>query len=151
MQARPTTQQILTDLAREVREELTLRIDDPAISVNLEMMEQLLMAAAVRAAHEIAWMAEEVHDMIEYATEVSKTLSDPSTSDALAAYEAGRSDSLHLDDQVENYSLAGEAFGLALEVAAGHDTLGPRGAALIRARRDTELKTRPDFYFPGRS
>jgi len=151
MQAQPTTQQILTDLAREVRDELMPRIDDPAISVNLEMMEQLLTAAAMRAGHEIAWMADEVRKMIAYATDVSETLGHGPTSGALGAYEVGRSDSLHLDDQVNNYSLAGEAFGLALEAAGDDGTLGPRGAALIRARRDTELEIRPGFYFPGRS
>ena len=46
MQARPTTDQILRDLAREVREELIPAVDDPALQVNLEMMEQLLAAGA---------------------------------------------------------------------------------------------------------
>ena len=151
MQARPTTDQILNDLAREVRDELIPAIDDPALRVNLEMMEQLLTAAAVRAAHEIAWMAEEVTAITAYAREVSATVGDDATAAALAAFDNGRSDSLHLADQVENYSLAGEAFGRALEAAADHERLGPEGADLVRARRDTETDIRPGFYFPGRS
>jgi len=151
MQARPTTDQLLNDLAREVREELLPKIDDPALRVNLEMMEQLLTAAAVRSAHEIAWMAGEVDVMLSYATDVAETLEDPATTEAVAAFTAGRSDSLHLKDQVQNYSLAGEAFGRALEAAGKDPRLGPEGAALIRQRRDTEREVRPGFYFPGRS
>lgn len=151
MQARPTTPQILDDLAREVRDELIPRIDDPALRVNLEMMEQLLAAAAVRSAHEIAWMHDEVEAMIDYATDVADRLDDAVTHAALAAYESDRSSSLHLDDQVQNYSLAGEAFGLALEAASTDAELLERGAELIRRRRDTETLIRPGFVFPGRS
>ncbi len=151
MQAQPTTDQILNDLAREVREELIPVIEDPALKVNLEMMEQLLTAAAVRSAHEIAWMAAEVDAMLAYANDVADTLNDAATSEALAAFAADSSDSLHLQDQVQNYSLAGEAFGRALEAAGDHDRLGPAGAQLIRQRRDTEREIRPGFYFPGRS
>ena len=61
MLSKPTTDTILEDLAREVREQILPLIDDPAVRVNLEMMEQLLTAAAVRAAHEIAWMADGDH------------------------------------------------------------------------------------------
>ena len=59
MQARPTTEQILNDLAREIRDTLIPTCDDPAMVPNLQMMEQLLTAAAIRSAHEIAWMNEE--------------------------------------------------------------------------------------------
>ena len=52
---------------------------------------------------------------------------------------------------MENYSLAGEAFGLALEVAGEDEELLGRGAALVRNRRDTETLIRPGFVFPGRS
>lgn len=151
MQARPTTDQILRDLAREVRDELIPAIEDPALRVNLEMMEQLLTAAAVRSAHEIAWMADEVSAITAYARDVVETLGDDATAKALATFDHERTDSLHLVDQVANYSLAGEAFGKALEAAGGHERLGPEGAALVRARRDTETEIRPGFYFPGRS
>ncbi len=151
MQARPTTDQILNDLAREVREELLPAIEDPALKVNLEMMEQLLTAAAVRSAHEIAWMNDEVEAMIAFARDVAETLGDGATAASIARYESGRSDSLHLANQIENYSLAGHAFSDALDASGSHDRLGPAGAAIIRQRRDTEREIRPGFYFPGRS
>lgn len=153
MQARPTTEQILNDLAREVREAVIPAVGDPALVVNLEMMEQLLHTCAVRSANEIAWMAAECADMEAFAAEVADRLGDAATASALDAYRSGRSDSLTLDDQVENYHLAGEAFGAAIEaVFAGDDAdLSARCAELIRARRDTERELRPGFYFPGRS
>ena len=150
MLTRPTTAQILHDIAREVRDNLIPAIDDPALTVNLEMMEQLLTAAAVRAAHEIAWMNEEGDAIVAFARDVAASTSDAATIAALDAYDQGRTDSLHLDDQVEMYSLAGEAFGRALEAAIEPDQRA-QGAALIRARRDNETAIRPGFYFPGRA
>lgn len=150
MQARPTTEQILNDLAREVRDTLIPGCDDPAMVPNLQMMEQLLTAAAVRSAHEIAWMNDEGAAAVGLARDVVATTGDEATAAALAAYDEGRSDSLHLDDQVENYSLAGEALGRAIEAADGHPDLVARANELIRARRDTETEIRPGFFFPGR-
>ena len=150
MQARPTTEQILNDLAREIRDGLIPACDDPAMVPNLQMMEQLLTAAAVRSAHEIAWMNEEGEAAVALARDVVAETGDEGTAAALAAYDEGRSDSLHLDDQVENYSLAGEALGRAIEAADGHPHLVSRANDLIRARRDTETQIRPGFFFPGR-
>ena len=150
MQARPTTEQILNDLAREIRDTLIPTCDDPAMVPNLQMMEQLLTAAAIRSAHEIAWMNEEGDAAVALARDVVAATGDEATAAALAAYDDGRSDSLHLDDQVENYSLAGEALGRAIEAVDGHAELAARANELIRARRDTETEIRPGFFFPGR-
>ena len=150
MQSRPTTEQILNDLARELRDEVIPRESDPANVPILQMMEQLLTATAVRAGHEIAWMNEEIEAAIPYVRDVVSATADEAAAAALAAYDDGRSDSLHLDDQVENYSLASEALGLALEACADDAELSARGAELIRARRDTETEIRPGFFFPGR-
>ena len=61
--------------------------------------------------------------------------------------------SLHLDDRVRLYDLAGQAFGAALEVAMarGHAELSAGAKAVIHARVDREADCRPGFYFPGRS
>lgn len=153
MQSRPTTEQILADLAREVRENLMPAIDDPALRVNLEMMEQLLAACAVRSAHEIAWMQRECEEIEALAEKALERLEAPAVTAALATCRDQRSDSLHLDDRVENYHLAGEVFGAVIEAVADADDaeLTEDVAALIRSRRDTEGDLRPGFYFPGRS
>ena len=61
--------------------------------------------------------------------------------------------SLHLDDRVRLYDLAGQAFGDALDVAmaSGHAELAAGAKAVIHARVDREAECRPGFYFPGRS
>ena len=57
MITRPTTEQILADCAREVRETLLPAITDAGLRVQLEMLEQVLAQCALRAGHEMAWMA----------------------------------------------------------------------------------------------
>ena len=63
MQSKPTTEQILNDLAREVKESFLPTVSDPTQKVNFEMMEQLLRACAKRSAHEIAWMKTEADEI----------------------------------------------------------------------------------------
>lgn len=154
MQALPTTQQLLDDLARELRETLMPAVaHDAALVVNLEMMEQLLTSCAVRAGHEIAWMTSEADAMVAYARDVARELDDSAVTACLAHYDTGVTDSLLLADRARNYHLAGEAFAAALEaaMAADHDPFTERGRTLIATRVATEERLRPGFYFPGRS
>lgn len=153
MITRPTTEQILADCAREVRQTLMPAIGDPTLTVTLEMLEQVLAQCALRAAHEMAWMAEEIAAIEPYAAQVVATLGDAATSGALDALRAGRTASLHLDDRCTEYHLASEALACAVEaaLAADHAELTRAGVALLEARRDREGVLRPDFFFPGRS
>ena len=156
--ARPTTQQLLDDCAREVRDTIMPIVDDPAVRVRLEMLEQLLSSCAVRAAHEMAWMAEECERLERFAADVVAVFPDADeVSVALDEYRRAAASptgsSLHLDDRVRLYDLAGQAFGAALEVAmaSGHAELAAEAKAVIHARVDREAECRPGFYFPGRS
>ncbi len=158
MIARPTTQQLLDDCAREVRDSIMPIVDNPAVQVRLEMLEQLLSSCAVRAAHEMAWMAEECDHLERFAADVVGAFPDAEeVSLALDEYRRAAASptgsSLHLDDRVRLYDLAGQAFGAALEVAMarGHAELSAAAKALIHARVDREADCRPGFYFPGRS
>lgn len=154
MQALPTTQQLLDDLARAVRETLMPALAaDPALVVNLEMMEQLLTSCAIRAGNEIAWLTAESDAMVGYAREVAGQLGGAAVVASLAAFDTGVSDSLLLVDRARNYHLAGEAFGDALEaaMAAGQHELIEQGRAIIATRVANEERLRPGFYFPGRS
>jgi len=154
MIARPTTEQLLNDCAREVRESIMPAISDPAALVRMEMLEQILASCAVRAAHEIAWIEEECAAMEAFTADVVVAFPDASrVAETLDAYRAGRRDALHLDDRVHNYDLAGRAFSEALDVAmqGRHPILAERARDLIVARKDREALTRPGFYFPGRS
>ena len=128
MIAKPTTEQILNDCSRELMEVVLPAVTDETVAVTIYMMDLVLRNAAVRAAHEIAWMTDEIGELEAFAG-------------GSAASEADGS--LHLDDVVERYRRASEAFSRALEeaVAAGAAARTPRGAARMAppAEREQEI------------
>jgi hypothetical protein len=154
MMARPTTDQILEDCARDLRELVLPAVDDPTITIHLQMMEQLLRSCAVRAAHEIAWMAEESAEMETFVESV--VASQPGARDAADLLQVARRhhpDRVDLDAQVANYSRVGQAFSAALAHAldGDHPAAAQTGRDLILARCRHEDECRPHFYFPGRT
>ena len=60
MIAKPTTEQILNDCSRELMEVVLPAVTDQTVMVTIFMMDLVLRNCAVRAAHEIAWMTEEI-------------------------------------------------------------------------------------------
>ncbi len=154
MIGRPTTAQLLEDCARELRDKVLPAVTDDTLRVDLQMLEQVVRSCALRAAHEIAWMAEEVVAIEAYAADAVLALPDAEeAAAALAAFREQRPDTLHLDDRVADYDRAGEALATAVEaaLAAGDAELTAQGTALLGERRDREADLRPDFTFPGRS
>ena len=151
MIARPTTQQLLEDCARELREDVIPVLTDANVIVNLQMMELVLQSCALRAGHEIAWMAEEVAAIDVYVADVAAA--HVSVAPVQGALRASPAASLHLTDRADQYHLAGEALAQAVEVclAADDKPLLRRGIDLLQARRSRETELRPNFYFPGRS
>lgn len=155
MITRPTTQQILADCAREVRETFMPATTDAGLRVQLEMLEQVLAQCALRAGHELAWMAEEIAAIEPYvAAVVARIAPAPSaTASALTAFTSGRASSLDLDARCTEYHLASEALSCAVEAALAADNreLLAAGVALLDMRRRREGELRPNFFFPGRS
>lgn len=151
MIGRPTTQQLLEDCARELREGVIPNLSDASLIVNLQMMDLVLQSCALRAGHEIAWMAEEVAAIDAYVDDV--VTAHPSVGPALAALRAAPSTSQHLDDRADEYHLAGEALAQAIEAAMAADDIARQqaGIDLLQARRARETELRPNFTFPGRS
>jgi len=125
MIAKPTTEQILNDCSRELMEVVLPALTDDTVQVAVMMMDLVLRNTAKRAAHEIAWMTEEISELEAYAG-VSST--------------SGADGSLHLDDVVERYRRASEAFSRAMEdaVAEGDEERTRRGAALMAHRVERE-------------
>jgi hypothetical protein len=125
MIAKPTTEQILNDCSRELMEVVLPAVVDETVMVTIYMMDLVLRNAAVRAAHEIAWMTDEIAELEAFAG-------------GTAPVEAGGS--LHLDDVVEQYRQASESFSRAMEdaVAAGDEERVQRGAALMAHRVERE-------------
>ncbi len=153
MITRPSTEQILLDCRRELLGTLGPEISSETGQLAVAMLENVLRNCATRAAHEIAWMHDEMAAMKEFATEVAALLPGHESLDAaIDAFLTGRSDSLHLDDVTRSYALAGEAMSCALEVAlaAGHPALAPRAAALLTERVQREAEIMGEWGFVGR-
>ena len=127
MIARPTTEQILNECSRELIEVVLPAVTDDAVKVTVLMMDVVLRNTALRAGHEIAWMNAEISELARFA-------------EATAGSAVAADDSLHLDDVVERYSRASDAFARALEaaVASGNDELVTRGTALLARRVERE-------------
>lgn len=156
MITRPTAQQLLDDCARELRESVLPQITDGALKVKLEMMELIISSCAIRAGHELAWMAEECEAMEAYTEDVRVAFDDPegaAVGALLTRYRTERRGGLLAEDRTHDYDLAGRAFSAALALAMSrhHAELTARARTIIDARNEREGDLRPHFFFPGRS
>lgn len=152
MLSRPTTEQILLDVRRELLETIDPAVSAPQVKVVIQMLENVLRNTAARAAHEIAWMHEEGAAAVSFARSVHGALGVAAIDEALAAYDTGRTDSLHLDDVCATYDLAGDCLSAALDaaMAAGDAALVTDGRALLQIRLDHELAIMGEWGFVGR-
>ena len=71
MITRPTTDTLIGDCCRELTDAILPGLTDETLRLRLVMTETVLRNAAVRAAHEIAWMREETSALEAYAAEVA--------------------------------------------------------------------------------
>jgi hypothetical protein len=152
MIVRPTTDQLLLDCCRELTDEILPAIIDDTVKLRLIMAVTVLGNAAVRAAHEIAWMREETETTLVFAREVAATQPDERIAAAIDAVEAAPRLSLHLADVVAVYERAGETLAVALQVAheCSLTELIARAAGLLRARVETEKLVMADYAIVGR-
>jgi hypothetical protein len=142
--ARPTTEQILLDCCRELLSGVLPALTDETAQVRVIMIETVLRNMAVRAAHEVAWMHDEMDAIETYARAVSAAVPDAAPlAAALDAVAGAQRDSLHLDEVVEAYCRAGDALSAAVEVAvaASNAELVRQGEQLLedRCNRETEV------------
>ena len=165
MITRPTTDVLIEDCCRELMEGILPGLIDETLKLRLVMTETVLRNAAVRAAHEIAWMREETAALMAYAVRVAArhgseplraALADaeagPADSLHLADAEAGPADSLHLADVADVYERAGQAFAAALAAAqqAGDADLVAQARELLRDRIATEKEVMATYAVVGR-
>lgn len=148
----PTTEQLLGDAARELRDVVLPAVDDPSVRVAVEMLEQLIRSCSVRAAHEIAWMHEQTPELEAFCADVTAAADDDALAVALDAHHAAGPPDLHLDDVVAAYNRISDVTSLAVEAAfaAGDAELTARAGAIMRARQETEAQIRGEFSMPGR-
>lgn len=152
MITRPTTDVLIEDCCRELMEAILPALTDETLKLRLVMAETVLRNAAVRAAHEIAWMREETAALLAYADQVAARHASEPLRAALADVEAGRADSLHLADVADVYERAGQAFAAALAAAqqAGAAELVAQARELLRNRVATEKQVMATYAVVGR-
>jgi hypothetical protein len=144
MITRPSTPQILRDLQVEVEREILPLMPDAVSRMRVQMLLAVLGNCAVRSAHEIAWMTEEIGEISAYARDVAAAVPDDARRPIMMRLEEIPAEgSLHLDDVAAAYSRAGYALSAALDAAmdAYANDLVLRGEALLRARvtREQEI------------
>ena len=125
MIAKPTTEQILDDCSRELMEVVLPAVSDATVQVTIYMMDLVLRNAAQRAAHEIAWMTDEIRELEAFTATAVGAAGEPS---------------LHLADVVERYRRASEAFAEAMDaaMAAGDEARTRAGTSLLTRRVERE-------------
>lgn len=145
MLARPTTEQILLDCCRELMSGVLPAVADESAQVRIVMIESVLRSMAQRAAHEIAWMHDEIAAISSYVDDVAAVESEVQGFDATPA-------GLHLDDVVETYCVAGRALSGALEAAVrgSHADLVTRGEHLLGQRAGHEKEAMAGWSPTGR-
>lgn len=153
MLSRPTTEQILLDCCRELMTTVLPALTDETAQVSVIMVETVLRNAAVRAAHEVAWMREETAEIESYAQAVAEQAPGATPlGTALKALADAPADSLHLDDVVETYCRAGNALSAALETAVAGKLTGlvRRGEEILDARDAHETEVMAGWSPTGR-
>ena len=158
MLSRPTTEQILLDCCRELMTTVLPALTDETAQVSVIMVETVLRNAAVRAAHEVAWMREETAEIESYAQAVAEQAPGATASRAdllraaLKALADAPRDSLHLDDVVETYCRAGNALSAALETAVAGSLTGlvRRGEEILDTRDGHETEVMAGWTPTGR-
>jgi len=152
MITRPTTDVLIEDCCRELMEGILPGLTDETLKLRLVMTETVLRNAAVRAAHEIAWMRAETAALMAYAGRVAVRHGSQALRTAQADAAAGPVDSLHLADVADVYERAGQAFAAALAAAqeAGDADLVAQARELLRDRIATEKEVMATYAVVGR-
>lgn len=152
MISRPTTDQLIADVCQDLLDAVLPALTDETLQVRVAMAETVLRNAAVRAAHEIAWMTEETATLIEYAKAVNARIPSVELTAALTTFDDAPQRSLHLADVVETYERASRAFAAALAAAQrnGIAELVDAAREMLQDRVSTEKGVMATYAVVGR-
>ena len=155
MISRPTTTQLLEVVRRELAEKVAPAVTDPQVATSLHMIDHILRTLAVRADHELGWMAEEMAAIDEVGDRVagSGLPGAAAVSEALRAFRAQRASGLHAAEVTDDYNRATEVLSRAVEATF---TEGGELRAAVTALLDQRLAHETDvigedFQLVGRS
>jgi hypothetical protein len=153
MITRPSTAQLVEVVRRELAERVAPAVSDPQLTTSLQMIDHILSALAVRADHELGWIAEEMEAIQAVGERVAASglPGAAPVADALTAFRTARSASLHAADVVEDYNRATEILSRAVEATSAHPgELRQRVLGLLEGRLDHEVDVIGDFQLVGR-
>ncbi len=142
MLSRPTTDHAINGVLSVLDEQVLPTITDEPARVAVQMMQQILRGAAVRAAHEIAWMHEEITAIRDVAGSAGD---DAGVTEAVGALDALDAVSLHLEDVQARYDAAGEVLSRCIEAAYAADD----AEAVERARAVLQLRSAHEMEIIG--
>jgi hypothetical protein len=152
MMVRSTTEQLLLDCCREFMEGILPAVSDQTAIVRIFMVEQVLKNAAIRAAHEISWITEEIPQIEAYARAVLAVADRAQLRNQLDRLAQTADAGLDLDPLVERYARASEALSTALEIAVTEELtdLRRQGEQLVQARHARETTVMAGWSPTGR-
>jgi hypothetical protein len=155
MITRPTTGQLVEVVRRELAERVAPAVSDQQVATSLQMVDHILSTLAVRAEHELGWMAEEMVAIEVVAQRVADSglPGAGAVSDALAAFLTNRATGLHAAQIIDDYNRASEVLSRAVEATFGNEgDLGRSVAGLLDQRLAHETDVIGlDFQLVGRS
>ncbi|WP_310962496.1 hypothetical protein [Nocardioides terrisoli] len=147
---RPTTEKLILECCHNLEQLVAPEVGASAAQQALAVIATTLRTAAVRSAHEVAWMLEETDLMAAYARAGLDALSGtPEVADIVAPEPAA---SYHLDDVVSAYEAGSIVLARLLELAAdaGEDELRAQGRAILARRIDRENEINGAYVLVGR-
>ena len=154
MIVRPTTPQLLRDVRAELAETIAPEVSSATAKVALEQIDIILEQCAVRADHEVEWIAEEVAEMDEFVGRVVDATGDEATAAALRAARHEAGGSLALESMCDDYNRMSEALACAIEACLGDpdraDLLAEAIGILHARRSERETVVRANWRLVGR-
>jgi hypothetical protein len=155
MISRPTTTQLLEVVRKELAEKVAPAVTDPQVATSLHMVDHILRTLAVRAEHELGWMAEEMAaiDTVGERVAASGLPGAAAVAEALAEFRAQRAGGLHGAEITDDYNRATEVLSRAVEATfADGGELRAAVTALLDQRLAHETDViGEDFALVGRS
>ena len=155
MITRPTTAQLLEVVRRELAEGVRPAVTDPQVLTNLQMIDHILGALAVRADHELGWMAEEMEaiDAVGERVAAAGLARSAAVAEALGEFRSNRTTGLGVAEVTGDYNRASEVLSRCIEATfTGAAELRAEVQALLEARLAHETEViGEDFQLVGRS
>lgn len=155
MISRPTTTQLLEVVRQELTDRVAPAVTDPQVATSLHMIDHILRTLAVRAEHELGWMAEEMAAIENVGQRVAASAlpGAAAVAEALTEFRAEVSPSLHAADVTADYNRATEVLSRAVEATFASDgDLRAAVTALLDQRLANETDViGEDFALVGRS